>query len=70
MHAEMRSRPSTVRPWLDRIGVRALVSAAVVVVLLASALELWDRSVHIAGRVCGPCFRRRAGGSSRCDGRV
>ena len=44
MHAEMRNRPSTVRPWLDGIGVRALVSAAVVVVLLATAvwLQPWN----------------------------
>ena len=40
MHAEMRDRPSTIRPWLDRIGVPALVSAVVVVVLLAAAVWL------------------------------
>ena len=40
MYAEMRNRPSTIRPWLDRIGVPALVSAVVLVVLLATAVWL------------------------------
>ena len=44
MHAEMRNRSSTIRPWLDRIGVRALVLvsavAVAVVVLLATAVWL------------------------------
>ncbi len=40
MHAEMMNRSSTIRPWLDRIGVRALVSAVAVVVLLATAVWL------------------------------
>ena len=45
MHAEMRDRPSAIRPWLDRIGVPALVSAVVVVVLLATAV--WLDILHV-----------------------
>ena len=40
MHAEMSNRPSTIRPWLDRIGVPVFVSAVAVVVLLATAVWL------------------------------
>ena len=45
MHAGMRDRPSAIRPWLDRIGVPALVSAVVVVVLLATAV--WLDILHV-----------------------
>ena len=58
MHAEMRNRSSTLRPWLDRIGVRALASAVAVVVLLATAVWLtqpWnsgtDQSILPVGSV-------------------